>query len=144
MNSIIVNSHSNKPIYQQLYDQISNQILLKELAPGTQLHSIRNTAKELRVSIITVKKTWELLELNKYIYTVAGKGSYVSDNSDIVLQDKKVKLVEDSLKEVIENSKNLGITKTELLSLISDLYTKWDIISIEGINGHYILDKTGS
>jgi len=122
MKDIIFSIHSNKPIYQQVYEQLSSQIMLKEILPNTQLPSIRKTAIELRVSIITIKKAWNMLEQNKFIYTIAGKGSYVAENSDVTLQDKKTELIQQDLRNIIETSKNLGITEEELQYLVNKLY----------------------
>ena len=81
MEVLTIRTTSQTPIYQQLFEQVSTQILNGVLKSDTLLPSIRAMAKELRVSIITVKKTWELLERSDYIYTVAGKGSYVKKNT---------------------------------------------------------------
>ena len=56
-------------------------LLNGKMRSDSLLPSIRSTAKDLRVSIITIKKTWELLESSGYIYTIPGKGSYVKENS---------------------------------------------------------------
>ena len=122
MKNIAVNYNSNKPMYQQLYDQISSQIISKTLLPDTQLPSIRKTAKELRVSIITIKKTWEMLEYNNFVYTVAGKGVFVSDNTDSNLEHKKSELIEEQLSELIIRTKELDLSKDELIDLINKLY----------------------
>ena len=124
MNNIHVDIKSNKPIYQQLYDQISSQILLKEMKTDTQLPSIRTTAKELRVSVITIKKTWEMLEQDNYIYTIAGKGSYVSNTTDSELSKKKTLMVKTPLQEVIELSKSLEISQEDFIKLATNLYNK--------------------
>lgn len=122
MKNVSISSQSNKPIYQQLFEQLSIQILTKELKSGTLLPSIRVTARELRVSIITVKKAWEQLETNGYINTVAGKGSYVAETSDKNLQKKKIALLEESITEIIDQSKKLNLSKEELEELIGKLY----------------------
>ncbi len=122
MEALIVRTTSQTPIYQQLFEQVSTQILNGVLKSDTLLPSIRAMAKELRVSIITVKKTWELLERNNYIYTVAGKGSYVKRNTKNSLEKKKLKTVKDALKENVLLSKQMNISKDELLKIISELY----------------------
>ncbi|PKL00422.1 MAG: GntR family transcriptional regulator [Tenericutes bacterium HGW-Tenericutes-1] len=122
MKNIQILSKSNKPIYQQIYDQISNQIILKKLEANSQLPSIRAAAKELRVSIITIKKTWEMLEQNHFIYTVPGVGAFVNMNSDTFLLDKKNQKVEGLLMEVIHECKLVGITQDELKELVDIMY----------------------
>ena len=122
MKNIKISNQSDKPIYQQIYDQITSQIILRKLEGDTQLPSIRTAAKELRVSIITIKKTWELLEQNNYIYTVPGKGAFVKSNSDSFLLDKKMQKVEGLLQEVIQRCKETGISSDELKDLVDVLY----------------------
>lgn len=124
MKNIAVNYNSDKPMYQQLYDQISSQILSKTLVPDTQLPSIRKISKELRVSIITIKKTWDLLEQNGLVYSISGKGVFVSQNSDSYLSTKKSKHIEKQIIDLIESSKALEIDETDLLELIKIHYNK--------------------
>ena len=122
MEVLTIRTTSQTPIYQQLFEQISMQILNGELESDTPLPSIRAMAKELRVSIITIKKTWELLERDNFIYTVAGKGSYVEKNSKKFLEKRKLKTVKEALKQNIELSKQMHISKDELIKIIIELY----------------------
>lgn len=122
MKNIQILTKSNKPIYQQIYDQISNQIILKKLEANSQLPSIRTAAKELRVSIITIKKTWEMLEHNNFIYTVPGIGAFVKENSDSFLLDKKNQKVEGMLMDLIHECKLVGITADDLKSLVDIVF----------------------
>lgn len=122
MKSIVVSNRSQTPIYQQLYDQISSQIINGDLKADDALPSLRTLAKEIRVSIITIKKTWELLEHNGFIYTVKGKGSYVSKNSASSLNKKKLETIKNTIHESIKLSKDYNITKEELIAIVNDLY----------------------
>lgn len=122
MKNIQILTKSNKPIYQQIYDQISNQIILKKLEANSQLPSIRTAAKELRVSIITIKRTWEMLEHNNFIYTVPGVGAFVNENSDSFLLDKKNQKVEGLLMDLINECRMVGITSKELKNLVDIMY----------------------
>lgn len=90
MKLVILNK-SEKPIYEQLYEQISSQIMNGELPANYCLPSIRALAAELGISIITVKKALEMLEFNEFIYTRAGKGCFVSDHAPKRLEDKKTR-----------------------------------------------------
>lgn len=124
MMNIHVRTTSQTPIYKQLYDQISSFIISGDLTPNEALPSIRGFAKEIRVSIITIKKTWELLEQNNFIYTIKGKGSYVQENTKKVLNKKKIESVKEILSEAITLSKEYSLTKEELINIVSDLYDK--------------------
>lgn len=122
MKNIVVSTTSQNPIYQQLYNQISLQILQGDLSSDSLLPSIRKMAKEIRVSIITIKKAWELLERNGYIYTIAGKGSYVQKNTKAALDKKKMNQVKKEVEANINFCKSVGVSKKVLLELISELY----------------------
>lgn len=120
--NIVVRTTSQDPIYQQIYEQVSSQILNGDILSDSLLPSIRKMAKELRVSIITIKKAWEILEQNGYIYTVAGKGSYVVKNTKSALDKKKLSTVKKSVLENISLCKSVGISKKVLIELVDDLY----------------------
>ncbi len=122
MKNITVRNTSQTPIYQQLYDQISSQIIHGDLDADELLPSIRTIAKELRVSIITIKKTWELLESNGFIYTIQGKGSYVKDHSKTMLIEKKKQAVKNILKNSLMDCKEYDLTKDELIQIVDELY----------------------
>ena len=122
MKNITVRNTSQTPIYQQLYDQISSQIIHGDLDADELLPSIRTIAKELRVSIITIKKTWELLESNGFIYTIQGKGSYVKDHSKTMLIEKKNQAVKNILKNSLMDCKEYDLTKDELIRIVDELY----------------------
>lgn len=124
MKDILISMGSQIPIYQQLYDLISAQIIHGDLKPEEALPSIRTIAKDLRISIITVKKTWEMLESNGYIYTVIGKGSYVKNNSMLTLHHKKIEAVKDILKNALDVCKSYEVEEEDLIKLVKDYYAK--------------------
>ncbi len=122
MKSIKLSNTSKEPIYKQLYDQISLQILNRELPTDFPLPSIRTAAKEFRISIITVKKAWEELENNGYIYTVPGKGCFVSNLSNMEVEKKLVSQIVTKLKKDIEYYKSLGVDKEDIIEYIKKYY----------------------
>ncbi len=76
--NIILDNTSGVPIYEQIYGCIADKIVQCELQQDELLPSIRNLAKDLRISVITTKRAYEELERDGYIYSVTGRGSYVS------------------------------------------------------------------
>lgn len=121
MKNIVVRNTTQTPIYQQIYDQISSQIINGDLKPDQLLPSMRTAAKELRVSIITIKKTWEMLELKGLIYTVQGKGSYVRSHSQIDLDEKKKETIRQALRETLETLKSYDVSREVLIEIINEL-----------------------
>ena len=120
--NIIISNTSGKPIYQQIYDSLSAQIIKGELPGDTCLPPIRTIAKELRISIITVKRAWEELEHSGLIYSIQGKGCFVAQHATEELDLKRYETTISKLKKDIEYYKSIGITKKEIIDLISKYY----------------------
>ena len=125
MINIVISNASDKPIYQQLFDQISAQIIRGELEQGFCLPPIRTVARELRISVITVKKAWEDLERKGFIDAIAGKGCFVAPQPG-ELATKRGELAEEKLKKDIGYYKSLGLSLEELQELIRRFYHEED------------------
>ncbi len=119
---IVLSSSSNKPIYLQLFDQISAQIIKGELERGAPLPSIRTVAKELRISVIPVKQAWEELERKGFIDTMVGKGCFVAHLAPRELEDKRNELALEKLKKDISYFKGLGYSLEEMIKLLRRYY----------------------
>lgn len=120
--NIIISNTSEKPIYQQLFEQISAQIIRGEIEKGYILPPIRQAAKELRISIITVKKAWEELERSGLIYTVTGKGCFVAELTfDDILQKRNEMIMKQMATDVIYYQ-SLGLTIEETYEFMKRVY----------------------
>lgn len=114
---IIVNNSSMVPIYEQIMEQVKTMIADKELQENDVLPSVRSLAKELKISALTVKKAYDLLEEEGFTVTVHGKGTYVAAiNTERMLEEYK-KEIEDELEETIQKAKRYGISREELKEL---------------------------
>lgn len=121
--NIAISSTSDKPIYQQLFEQISAQILKGELESGYCLPPIRQAAKELRVSVITIKKAWEELERGGLINTITGKGCFVAEfSSDEILQLRN-EMVMRQMTIDAPYYKSFGLTIDEVSELLKKVYS---------------------
>lgn len=119
---IIISNHSKEPIYVQIMKQIQTAILSGELTEGTALPSIRQLAKDLKISVITTKRAYEELEKSGFIYSIVGKGSFVAEQNLEVIREKKLKVIEEQLSAVISNSREIGLSYEELQELLKLLY----------------------
>ena len=119
---ILISHNSKEPIYEQIYNQIKKCILSGEVPAGYSLPSMRLLAKEIEVSVITTKRAYEELEKSGLIYSVVGKGSFVSEQNHEMIIEKKRKIIEEQLTTAIQNSKEIGLTLHELKELLSLLY----------------------
>lgn len=121
MNINISNS-SPVPLYEQIQSQIKAQILNNQLKSGDGLPSIRSLAKELKVSIITIKRAYEELEKDGYIETVTGKGSFVASKNKERLKEVAMYELESKLEQIIIQAKSVGMTLEEGLEIFKSLY----------------------
>lgn len=119
---ILLSNISKEPLYEQIYAQIKKQILTHELKPGEALPSMRQLAKDLDISVITTKRAYEELEKNGFIYSVVGKGSFVSEQNNEMILERKMKVIEEQLMAAIQNSKEIGVELAELKELLTILY----------------------
>lgn len=119
---IIIKNSSEEPIYKQIYDQIRDEILKGNLKAGEQLPSIRELAKELGVSIITTKRTYQDLENGGFIETSAGRGSFVSGYNKEFLKESRIAEIEKTLTQLVKSGKSLGLTLDEFKEMIEVIY----------------------
>lgn len=114
---IIINTSSMVPIYEQIVDQIKTLIRNKELKENDILPSVRSLAKELKISVLTVKKAYDNLESEGFTITVHGKGTYVAaTNSELLLEEQKKELEAD-LEQAIQKGRRCGIRDEEIKEL---------------------------
>lgn len=119
---IIIRNTVNQPIYEQICRQLKEAVIAGELAPGEALPSIRALAKDLKISVITTKRAYEELEAQGFVYTVAGKGSFVAEANLELIREKRLQELEDHLRAALSLSKACGVGRKELLDMIDILY----------------------
>lgn len=119
---IIISNSTDKPIYEQITSQIKNQILSSVLQEGDLLPSMRQLAKELRISVITTKRAYEDLERDGFIKTVVGKGSFVASKNIEFIKEHNLRLAEQHLQSAVDVARSSGITFEELLEILTVLY----------------------
>ena len=120
--NFIISNNSETPIYEQIKKEIKRAIGSLELKNTDPLPSVRNLAKDLRISVLTVKKAYDELEKEGYIKTVQGKGSYVIERNKELAKEEQIKKIEEHINEIIKTSKQVGISKKEVLELFEYLY----------------------
>lgn len=121
---ILISQSTNEPIYQQIYNQIKAAILSDELVEGDLLPSIRGLAKDLRISVITTKRAYDDLERDGYIYSVAGKGSYVAKPDIERIRESYLQEIENHLDEVHRLSQLCGLSHEEIQAMLAVIWNE--------------------
>lgn len=121
MNIIITNS-GGSPIYEQISEQIKGLIMKGELKEGDALPSMRTLAQQLRISVITTKKAYEILEADGLIESYTGKGSFVSAANPELLREHRLREIEGYLSRAAETAKASGVELSELNEILEMFY----------------------
>ncbi len=119
---IIITNQSDRPIYEQIIDQIKAQIMNGELKEGDALPSMRLLAKELRISIITTKRAYEELEREGYIESYTGKGSFVKGVNHEMVKESVMFEIETMMEEMFEKAEVAKLSFEELTERWNLLY----------------------
>ena len=119
---IIISNSSGKPIYEQIADQVKEQIMAGALAAGDALPSMRLLAKELRISVITTKRAYEELERDGFLENVPGKGCFVAPQNRELLREAQLRRVEEKLTQAIEEARRGAGSLEELKEMLTELY----------------------
>ena len=116
--NIFIDNRNTTPIYDQIYAQIKAQIMSGALGEDAALPSIRNLAKDLRISVITTKRAYEELEKEGLIYTVAAKGCFVAPKNLELLREENLKAIEGHLAEAVRLAAVCGLSGGELEEML--------------------------
>ncbi len=116
-----VDALSRTPVYEQLIEQIERYILIGVLKPGEQLPSVRAMSVSLAVNPNTIQKAYSDLDSRKIIFSVPGKGCFVSQNAADVIGNAKRDNIK-QLSEMLLELKLAGTPKSELITLIDSIY----------------------
>lgn len=119
--NILIDNKSGCPIYEQIYTQIKSQIISGALSEDDPLPSIRNLAKDLRISVITTKRAYDELEKEGFIYTVAAKGCFVAPKNTELLREENLKKIEEYIIEIMKLASICNLNKSDIIEMINCL-----------------------
>lgn len=120
---LFINNKSGAPIYDQIYNQIKQQIISGALQPDEAMPSIRGLARDLRISVITTKRAYDELEKEGFLYAVPAKGFFVAPKKHRVAEGRKPeKNIEAHLTEAVRLSVSCGLSREELREMLELLW----------------------
>lgn len=120
--NIFISNQSKTPLFQQIIDQIKEQIYSGELVEGDALPSMRQLAKDLNVSVITTKRAYEELEQAGYVVSTVGRGTFVAGQQRHVLIEWQMRELENELEELVRTGKRIGLSKEDFIELVTIYY----------------------
>lgn len=115
--NIYINNKSSAPIYDQICSQIKNQIINGDLKEDEALPSIRNLAKDLRISVVTTKRAYDELEREGFIYTIAAKGCFVAPKNVELLREENLKKIEEHMQMITQLAASCNLNKEDIIEM---------------------------
>ena len=112
---IVLDYRDSRPLYQQVKDSLRRMMLTGLLEPDGKLPSVRSLATQLAINPNTIQRAYAELEAEGYIYSVAGRGSFVSAGDGEHL--RRIAELTGRLVPLLEELKSLGYTREQLLVL---------------------------
>ena len=117
---ITIDYQSRSPIYEQIVEKFQMLIVKGILPPGSRMPSVRSLAVELSINPNTIQKAFAVLEQEGYIFSVKGRGNFVSE-SESLFQKKKDACLEE-LRKLLTQAKELGILESDCRNVLSQVY----------------------
>ena len=119
---IIISNRSGIPIYEQIKEQVKEAIFTGELHEDDILPSIRQLARDLKISVITTTRAYSDLELEGFIANVQGKGCFVLPRNTELAKENAMHKMESGLSTAIAAAKSEDITKDEVIERLNLLW----------------------
>ena len=119
--TILIDNRSGLPIYEQIVSQLREQIFSGAVKEDEALPSIRDLARDLRISVITTKRAYEELAGVGLIYTLPGKGSFVAARNMELLREEHLKQIEEHLSAALALARREGLSGEELRQMLEAL-----------------------
>ena len=118
---IVLSHQSAVPIYEQIKEQIKASVLSGALTENDLLPSIRQLARDLKVSVITTTRAYKDLEYEGFVQTVPGKGCYVKKTDDALVRARFLSEAKDNLRNAVRLGKLAGLDFAEIHSLLDEV-----------------------
>ncbi len=105
------------PLYQQIVDGLKREVSEGRVKPGAPLPSFRVLAKDLLVSVITVKRAYEELEREGIIYRRQGLGTFVADHGHDRSREAKLNTAQELFRQAAREAAEAGLKSEQILEL---------------------------
>lgn len=115
---ILIDYKDRRPIYEQIVEKFQQMIICGVMEPDSPMPSVRSLAMELSINPNTIQRAYQELEREGYIYTMKGKGSFVSESSEAT--DSKREEIKRELGECVDKALAIGIRPQQLETMLQD------------------------
>lgn len=117
-----INTLSDKPIYEQIIDNIKELSLKKILKPDDKLPSVRQMATMLSINPNTVSKAYQELERQKITHTIRGRGTFISSDMDFPIDNDRIIKAIEGLRDICVELGHLGFDRKRVIEEIDKIF----------------------
>ena len=117
---ISIDYRSDKPLHEQIQNGIKTLIISGSFPADEKLPSVRELSVSLTVNPNTVQRAYKDLEAEGFIYSVQGKGNFVSPYAESGSRHEKELF--DDLEKCVKELAWLGANKAEILNLVNNIF----------------------
>ncbi len=115
---ILIDHKDRRPIYEQIIERFQQMILCGALQPRAPMPSVRSLAMELSLNPNTIQRAYQELERTGYIYTIKGKGSFVSETATAAANKRRQ--LRRELQAFTDKALLAGISAQELQGMLAE------------------------
>lgn len=109
--------NSDRPIFVQIVEKITDDILSGRMQPGDQVPPVRDLAMEASVNPNTMQRALQELEKEGLMFTKRTSGRFITEDVELIRQ-KKQERAADRVRSFLEEMNSIGMGKEEILELI--------------------------
>lgn len=117
---IVIDYRDKRPLYEQVTEKLAHLIICGALEPNSKMPSVRSLAMDLSVNPNTIQRAYAQLEQEGYLYTIVGRGNYVTGSDE--WRQGKLLAIKGELGEQIDKAREAGLDKASLLQMIDLIY----------------------
>ncbi|HEY5583392.1 MAG TPA: GntR family transcriptional regulator [Ruminiclostridium sp.] len=118
---IIISNTSGIPIYEQIKDQVKSAILSGEIEENELMPSLRQLARDLKISVLTTTRAYTELEQEGFVTNVQGKGCYVMGRGSELIREQLLRDIENNLTIAIRSARRAEVSEEELTNMLKIL-----------------------
>lgn len=122
-----IDNTSDRPVYQQIVDQVKRDIALGRLVKDEKLPTVRHLAKQLAINPNTIARAYRQLEQEGIIVTKPGAGAFVANLDSNLSRSVRKKIVSDELQQIAIEAFHMQLDRQTLLELFNSAVKKFNL-----------------
>lgn len=117
---ISLDYRDKRPIYEQIVEKLENLIICGALESNTRMPSVRSLAMELSVNPNTIQRAYTQLEQDGYLYTIVGRGNYVTCESE--WKNGRIQTVLQEFTQAVRKARECNVSRKDLMTIFLSFY----------------------